>query len=89
MIDADECGKGGEEKENEKKEENENKDDKPKEAVEPKSTKSSSKPESLFSTLVKMSTGKNPTTFTLPPELKCNTVFPGKPKFSFWVVYDV
>ncbi|KXJ27549.1 PHD finger protein 12 [Exaiptasia diaphana] len=80
MIDEDECGKGGEEKENEKKEENENKDDKPKETVEPKSTKSASKPENLFSTLVKMSTGKNPTTFTLPPELKCNTVFPGDRK---------
>ena len=36
-----------------------------------------SKPESPFSTLVKMTTGKNPTTFTLPPELKCNTFFPG------------
>ena len=37
-----------------------------------------SKPESPFSTLVKMTTGKNPTTFSLPPELKCNTYFPGK-----------
>jgi len=37
-----------------------------------------SKPESPFSTLVKMTTGKNPTTFSLPPELKCNTFFPGK-----------
>lgn len=36
-----------------------------------------SKPESPFSTLVKMTTGKNPTTFSLPPELKCNTFFPG------------
>lgn len=39
-----------------------------------------SKPESPFSTLVKMTTGKNPTTFTLPPELKCNTFFPGDRK---------
>ena len=38
----------------------------------------SSKPESPFSTLVKMNTGKNPTTFSLPPELQCNTFFPGK-----------
>ena len=38
----------------------------------------SSKPESPFSTLVKMTTGKNPTTFSLPPELKCNTFFPGR-----------
>jgi hypothetical protein len=37
-----------------------------------------SKSESPFSTLVKMTTGKNPTTFSLPPELKCNTYFPGK-----------
>lgn len=37
-----------------------------------------SKPESPFSTLVKMTTGKNPTTFSLPPELKCNTYFPGE-----------
>ena len=37
-----------------------------------------SKPESPFSTLVKMTTGKNPTTFSLPPELQCNTFFPGK-----------
>ena len=36
-----------------------------------------SKPESPFSTLVKMTTGKNPTTFSLPPELQCNTYFPG------------
>lgn len=39
-----------------------------------------SKPESPFSTLVKMTTGKNPTTFSLPPELKCNTFFPGDRK---------
>ncbi|XP_068678746.1 PHD finger protein 12-like isoform X2 [Montipora foliosa] len=39
-----------------------------------------SKPESPFSTLVKMTTGRNPTTFTLPPELKCNTFFPGDRK---------
>lgn len=40
------------------------------------------KPESPFSTLVKMTTGKNPTTFTLPPELKCNTFFPGRCHFG-------
>lgn len=51
---------------------------KDKEVVEPKTTKASTKPENLFSTLVKMSSGRNPTTFTLPPELTCNTVFPGK-----------
>lgn len=39
-----------------------------------------SKLESPFSTLVKMTTGKNPTTFSLPPELKCNTYFPGDRK---------
>ena len=33
--------------------------------------------DSPFETLVKMSSGKNPKTFSLPPELKCNTVFPG------------
>lgn len=43
-----------------------------------------SKPESPFSTLVKMTTGKNPTTFSLPPELKCNTFFPGE--FYFYTV---
>lgn len=81
MKDVEERGKGSEEKENEKSEENEKKDEKPKdkEVSEPK-TKEISKPESLFSTLVKMSSGKNPTTFTLPPELKCNTVFPGRGK---------
>jgi hypothetical protein len=81
----DESGKGSEEKENEKREENEKKEEKPKdkEVPEPKS-KEISKPESFFSTLVKMSSGKNPTTFTLPPELKCNTVFPGRKKRFFY-----
>lgn len=30
-----------------------------------------------FKALVKMSSGKNPSTFTLPPELTCHTYFPG------------
>ena len=33
---------------------------------------------SPFQTLVKMSSGKNPSTFSLPPELTCHTYFPGK-----------
>ena len=33
---------------------------------------------SPFSTLVKMSSGKNPSTFSLPPELTCHTYFPGR-----------
>lgn len=48
-----------------------------------------SKPESPFSTLVKMTTGKNPTTFSLPPELKCNTFFPGKCCLCMVVCYRV
>ncbi|XP_028396400.1 PHD finger protein 12-like [Dendronephthya gigantea] len=35
---------------------------------------------SPFQTLVKMSSGKNPSTFSLPPELTCNTLFPGDRK---------
>jgi hypothetical protein len=47
---------------------------------------------SPFQTLVKMSSGKNPSTFTLPPELTCHTYFPGKhcdSNFNMWPVYEV
>lgn len=36
-----------------------------------------------FQTLVKMSSGKNPSTFKLPPELTCHTHFPG----TLYVLY--
>ena len=45
---------------------------------------------SQFQTLVKMSSGKNPSTFTLPPELTCHTYFPGEfHKCSSWVILYV
>ena len=47
------------------------------------------KNESPFSALVKLSTGKNPTTFSLPPELKCNTIFPGKQVTDDFVLLNV
>ena len=54
-------------------------------------TEENGKNKSPFTTLVKLSAGKNPTTFSLPPELKCNTIFPGEEmplfKASFEMVY--
>ena len=47
---------------------------------------------SPFSTLVKMSSGKNPSTFSLPPELACHTYFPGRGRcatHTFQVGVDV